>query len=253
MKEGCSKTIKELRDISQESRYESEGGMRWFERNFYRRFSIYITKFFLQLGISANTTTLLSLISALVGGLFLIFADNIFYLLTASVFLILYLILDRVDGEISRYNKTSSNFGAQFDFFTGVFVHAYVIASLALCAYAETNNIHVIGIGYLAVSVNLLCEFYRFASESKNDESQNTLYQKKKYKQLRELKGFLGPGAIIYPILFIVFLDIIISPTSILTNMKCIFLLFYSCIKSFALIKMYKKEVIDKLGDPKNE
>jgi len=68
-----SESIKELRKICQESRYENEGGMPWFERIFFRRISIYFTKLLLKMGISANQATLISFFIGIIGGSFFCF------------------------------------------------------------------------------------------------------------------------------------------------------------------------------------
>lgn len=223
-----SESIKELRKICQESRYKSEGGMPWFERNFYRRFSIYFTKIFLKIGISANQATLLSLISALLGGLFLIFATNILYLLISALFLILCLVLDRVDGETARYTKSSSKFGKHFDFMVGTFVHAYILACMTFGAYLALHDFVIFAFGFLAVILNLLEGIssldiiYRIPYwEGKlPDISEDTSNEKKfVVKYLREpvsrVSNFLGPGALMYPILILTALDIYFAPVAI--------------------------------------
>lgn len=243
MRGGCNKTINELRVICQKSRYESEGGIPWFEKNFYRRFSIYFTKLFILMGISANTTTLLSLLSALVGGLFLIFADSIFYFFISSLFLILYLILDRADGEISRYTKTSSKFGEHFDLYVGVFVHAYLIGAISLGAYLELKHPFVLGFGYLAVSLNLLSEFCRVFPKINSTTTQKIQYNSRIYRCLKHGKSLFGPGTIIYPLLFVTLMDTLFEPMLIFTNvnMRYAFLIVYSCLKLPFIIKDYKR------------
>ena len=222
-----SESIKELRKICQESRYKDEGGMHWFERNFYRRISIYFTKIFLKIGISANQATLLSLISALFGGLFLIFATNILYLFISALFLILCLVLDRVDGETARYSKSSSKLGAHFDSMVGTFLHAYVIICMTFGAYIALHDIGIFAFGFLAVILNLLSiisssNIERISYEegellniSENTSDEKSFIVKYIYEPVRRVSTFLGPGTIIYPILMVTALDICFAPVSI--------------------------------------
>ena len=259
--------IKELRKICQESRYENEGGMPWFERNFYRRFSIYLTKLSLKIGISANQATLLSLISALFGGFFLIFATNILYMLISALFFILCLVLDRVDGEIARYTKTTSKFGKHFDFMVGTFVHAYILACMTFGAYNVLHDPTIFAFGFLAVTLNLLegisslDVIYRIPywegelpdmSEDTNDKKD--FIREYVYGPVKSVNNFLGPGALMYPILMVTALDICFAPISLsipiigmfAVNARYAFLILYGVGKlSSFVLKMYslhKKE-----------
>ncbi len=244
-----SESIKELRKICQESRYENEGGMPWFERNFYRRFSIYFTKIFLKIGISANQATLLSLISALFGGLFLIFANIITYWIISTLFLIFCLVLDRVDGETARYTKTTSKFGKHFDFMVGTFMHAYILICMTFGAYLALHIIVIFAFGFLAVILNLLevisslniiykipyteGELPNISEDVSNKKSFVGRYI---YGSVRRISNFLGPGALIYPILMVMALDIYFAPVSLTipiigmfaVNTRYAFLIFYS-------------------------
>jgi len=222
-------SIKELRKICQENRYESEGGMPWFERNFYRRFSIYFTKLFLKIGISANQATLLSLISTLFGGLFLIFANNTLYLLICALFIILSLILDRVDGEIARYNKSASKFGRFFDFMVGSSAQSYITICMTFGAYNVLHDPTIFAFGFLAVIVPLLSVvssfflLYRepilYGEKVLPNKSQKTNEKKIIVEYLNEpvrrVGNFLGPGALMYPILILTALDIYFAPVSL--------------------------------------
>ena len=222
------KQIKELRRICQESRYENEGGMPWFERKFYRRFSIYFTKIFLKIGISANQATLLSLISALFGGLFLIFANNTLYLLISALFLILCLVLDRVDGEIARYTKTTSKIGKDLDLIVGTFLNPYLFACMAFGSYFVLHDIIIFAFGFLAVIINLLPALsnldllYRIPywegelpDLSKNTSDEKSFVGKYIYGSVRDLNEFLCPGGLIYPVLLVTALDIYFAPVSL--------------------------------------
>ncbi len=78
---------------------------------------------FIRLGISANSATTLSLACGVLGSLF--FAQGSYASIVAGAVLVnLYSLLDYVDGNVARYNNTTSRFGALFD----------VIAGFTVCA-----------------------------------------------------------------------------------------------------------------------
>lgn len=92
-------SIKDLRKISQNSYLETF----WIDRFI----SIYFTKFFLILGVSANQATAFDLILGIIGLIFT-FSGGETNILIGSIFFYLFLVFDCVDGEIARYNKTIS-------------------------------------------------------------------------------------------------------------------------------------------------
>jgi len=262
-------SIKELRKICQESRYENEGGMPWFERNFYRRISIYFTKLFLKIGLSANQATLLSLISALVGGFFLIFANNTLYLLISALFLIFSLILDRVDGEIARYNKSDSKFGRYFDFMVGSSAQSYINICMTFGAYNALHDPTVFAFGFLAVIVpwlSVVSSFFLLYREpilygekvlpnkSEKTSDKKVLLENICMNPMRRVNNFLGPVALMYPILMITALDVYFAPVSLnipiiglfVVNARYAFLIVYGVGKlSSFILKMrslHKKE-----------
>jgi len=105
-----SESIKELRKICQESRYENEGGMPWFERNFYRRFSIYFTKVFLKTGMSANQVTVIGALIGLIAGLFLAFANPLYWIIGVLFFYLEFI----MHFTISPYSYSDSGYIIQF-------------------------------------------------------------------------------------------------------------------------------------------
>jgi len=246
-----SESIKELREICQESRYAAEGGMPWFERYFYRSVSIHFTKIFLKIGISANQATLLSLIFGLFGGFFLIFTNLGFWALAiGALFLVLCLIFDRVDGEIARYKKSCSKVGAHFDLMVGSTLHPYLLFCMTFGAFNVLQDTTVFIFGFLAVILNLLYEIHlisyeekwggkfenkREATKDKKGERQGRIIEKYAYRPVRRVSSFLGPGAIIYAILIVVALDLCFTPFRLenvpiffVINARYAFLIIYS-------------------------
>jgi len=265
-----TKSIKELRELCLAGRYE--GKLPGLDRIFYRKVSTYFTKLSLILGISANQATLLSLFFLLIGGFFLIFT-NIIALIISALFLILYNIFDCVDGEIARYTKTTSKIGKDLDFIVGTFLNPYLFACMAFGSYFMLHDIIIFAFGFLAVIINLLPELsnldllYRIPylegtlpDLSKNTSGEKSFIGRYIYRPVRDLKFFLCPGGLIYPVLILTALDIYLAPLSInipiiglfTINARYAFLIVYGVgkLSSFVLtnIRYMKKEQAHKLA-----
>jgi len=142
-------SIKELRQICQESRDDVLYQRSWFDRNFTRRLSIYFTKPFLKLGMSANQATAVDFAIGLAAGVMLTFANPAFWLIGIALFY-LYFVFDCVDGEIARYRKTSSPIGSFLDGGLGLLMWPYILACMAFGISNAVNNNVVYVFGFLA-------------------------------------------------------------------------------------------------------
>jgi len=143
-------SIKELRLICQESRDDVLYQRSWFDRNFTRRFSIYFTKPFIKLGISANQATAVDFLIGLAAGIFLTFANPAFWLIGIALFY-LYFVFDCVDGEIARYRKTSSPVGSFLDGGLGLMMWPYILACMTFGISNAVQSNAVFAFGFLAV------------------------------------------------------------------------------------------------------
>jgi phosphatidylglycerophosphate synthase len=74
----------------------------FLDKYIFRKVSIYLTILFVKLKITPNQTTFLSLLAALSSLYFLTLNDS-FMLLLASALILIYYLLDHVDGELARY------------------------------------------------------------------------------------------------------------------------------------------------------
>jgi len=88
-----------------------------------RPLSFYITPFFIKMGLSANEVTILGGFVILMS--FSFFLAGVFsevYLIIGALLLNLWLLLDVIDGNISRVCNQQSDFGEFLDFLVGVIV-----------------------------------------------------------------------------------------------------------------------------------
>ena len=145
-----TESIKELRQICQRSRGESGYRMPWPERNLQRPISIYLTKLFLQIGISANQTSLIGFIITIVGGVFLTFPSPMYWFIGIALLLFCE-IIGMVDGEIARYNKSASPKGAFWNSIPEQFVALYTPICISFGLYNLFQSIYPLIFGFVAV------------------------------------------------------------------------------------------------------
>ena len=143
-------SIEELRQICQRSRDDAYDKRPWPERRFARPLSIYFTRLFLELGISANQASLIGLILILIGGALLILPNPSYWIIGIST-LLLSEVVGNVDGEIARYSKKSSTKGAFWNAIPEYFVLLYVPACMSFGLYNALDDILPLAFGFLAV------------------------------------------------------------------------------------------------------
>jgi phosphatidylglycerophosphate synthase len=143
-------SISELRKICQDTRETVYFKMPWFPKHVTRRISIYFTKLCLKIGISANQASIISLVFLIAGGVFFIFADPRLWFI-GILLSYGYRVFDCVDGEIARYNKSSSLGGKQLDGSIGLFAMPYMLACMTFGIYNSLHSITAFIFGFLAV------------------------------------------------------------------------------------------------------
>ena len=145
-----TESIAELRRICQYSRSNNYGKRPWPERNLTRPISIYLTKLFLVMGISANQASLIGLIIAVIGGAFLTFPSPAYWLI-GIVLLLLCEVIGMVDGEIARYTKSASPTGAYWNSIPEQFVSLYTPICMSFGLYSVFHSIYPFIFGFVAV------------------------------------------------------------------------------------------------------
>lgn len=145
-------SIRELRKICQDPKKETDDK---FCNIWYRPITIYLTKLFLYTPITANQATLLSILSGVLGGFFLILGNNLFDIV-GILLLYFYWLLDHVDGEIARYRKSGSLTGEYFDFVAHYIVFPIFLIGMTFGAYKDIGEIWIFAFGFsAAISIGL--------------------------------------------------------------------------------------------------
>lgn len=125
-----------------------------FNRVTYHRITIYFSWLFLHTKIRPNQVTLISLLTGIVGCIFLAFPG--LYPIIGIVLLNLSLIFDIVDGDIARYRKICSLNGAFFDRLVTAIVDPLVFTGLGFAVYFRLGSTIALGFGVLATFALML-------------------------------------------------------------------------------------------------
>jgi len=133
-------SISRLREICQYTRYDKFNQSDWLDRNIFRKVSIYLTRFFIKLGISPNRLTLLSLLPGTAAGALFAFPQAEYWLVAWSL-LFIYEILDCCDGEVARYQGSVSLIGEHNDSIIGIaFIYPFLLACMYFGIYRALEN-----------------------------------------------------------------------------------------------------------------
>jgi phosphatidylglycerophosphate synthase len=114
-----------------------------------RPLSFYPTAVSMNIGLTANQTTWISIIVLLVG-FFLLAVGNYLTALAGAALLFVWLVLDSVDGNIARYEKTCSRYGEFLD---------------ALGAYVAQLSFFAAGVGFYFSRNSLLLSSFEWPAE----------------------------------------------------------------------------------------
>lgn len=144
--------IREMRQVCQLRKMNRKGKIiltgHWYNKYFTRYFSIYLTWFFVKLGVTANTVTMLALIAALAGvGLCV---PHVLWMTILGTFLLwTFEVLDCVDGEVARWTKKSSVKGFYLDLVSHVLCDHLEKAVCALHLYFWKGQIWYLALAFI--------------------------------------------------------------------------------------------------------
>lgn len=182
-------SIKNLRKICQNKGYQEHISLR-----FYRIFSIYITKIFLTLKIRPNIVSVLGFLIGIMGGY--LYLNS--YFLKGSILFLISLILDFVDGEIARYYKLSSNFGAWLDTINAHLLYPYFFFTLGLGIFFQTRIFRYVFLGALAAIVKLI---ERSVPKIATGDINHYLLKDQSVSSIKIWAGHVGKIIILYPLI----------------------------------------------------
>jgi len=127
-----------------------------------RTFSIYFTKFFIKVGVSANQVTVISIIVGLASAVLIALASAL-SMAIAGMSIFLFTILDCSDGEVARYHGTQSYTGLYLDRFAAACVDPAVLFAIGVnvsCHTAGVWGLIAAFIGALYLLLSRICVSY---------------------------------------------------------------------------------------------
>jgi phosphatidylglycerophosphate synthase len=150
-------TIEEMRPVCQWS--ENQDGElaptgSLYNRYILRPISIYVTWLFIAIGIRAHAATVMMTIVGL-AGIVCCVPHAMALTLVGGIFYFLFDLLDAVDGEIARWNKTSSTKGLYLDQVSHVFVDypSRAVPALHYCLWKQDEFYVVLAVAALTSSL----------------------------------------------------------------------------------------------------
>jgi phosphatidylglycerophosphate synthase len=173
--EKVSHSIKELREKCQ-----AKGPGRFYidwPDYLPRLLSVYFTRVFIKLGMSANQVTLVSM------GLGIVIAILIglgipLLMLVAGILLYLFLVLDCSDGEVARYHGKQSYTGLYLDRIVTAVIYPALLFAVGIGVFKYTESIWDIVVAFVAAASLLLLRVSR--SYIYSSPLENLLYSKVK-------------------------------------------------------------------------
>lgn len=212
--------LQELKELNKE-----KGSI--FGVSIYRHFSIRITSLLIQhTNIEPNLVTVFTVILAFVAAIFFFKGDYV-SLIIGALFLNLSYIFDCVDGELARYKKLNSQFGAWLDGVCDRISEYMVITGLTFGFYFKTMNPTVLILGFFTIFNLMMIAFIR---------SQNRVFFDIKPKHEFRFFGkyYLGRSD---------FIVVLITVTAVL-NQIYYFLIFFTVLGTVIWIRQIYKKIM---------
>lgn len=248
-------SIKQLREICQQTRDDEFYQSDWLDRNVLRRTSIYLTRLLLKAGFSPNKVTLLSLLPGLAAGALFTMPGAGYWLGGWGLFL-LFDVLDCSDGEVARYQKSSSLAGEFNDAIAGFhFLMPFLFACMSFGLYRVLDNISVFILGFTliicwvlyALSPDLF-ELILFRRKKRPRETDKAERQKASRNLAGKIISYgripFNQAGFFFALLGISLLDIFITPFlagSFTLNVRFIYLALYALATVIgSLVRIYE-------------
>lgn len=121
---------------------------------FVRKISIFFTYLFIKLGIGANQTTLLSILSGL-GGCYLLSFGDYKLSIYGAVLINAWMLFDCMDGEIARY-RGPSELGASLEVLNSDLMYAALLPSIAVGVFRYSGQHLIIVVAGFSGAISYL-------------------------------------------------------------------------------------------------
>jgi len=179
---------------------------------FLREFSFIFTWFFAKLGVSPNFVTVLGVLFAFTGSLMFIFTSVYLWVL-GWLMLVIYLILDCVDGDLAVIKDKKTDFGAFLDKASHPVTNSFLILFTAIGAYKITGSMLLLvfsSTGATLFAITAYLDLYRSKKAGNHKSSGSSSNRSLLHRPVEFLKNLIfGPGGLTYPLACILVLDLV--------------------------------------------
>lgn len=156
----------------------------WFTEKVTRRISIYLTWFFLQLGVSANQVSFFVFILGVLSGIAFIQGN----FLLAVVLLQFWYLVDAVDGEIARYHRIDDLTGRYSDLLMHYVIEAWVFYAIGVGLGRRVGVfwIHYLGlwVAFMFTVLKLIYDLkYKCIMDRVRTNKEETVFLKKEIEE----------------------------------------------------------------------
>lgn len=170
----------------------------WWVKLWVRKTGHYVTWVAVRLGLSANQISVFAIAVAVVGSLFLGWA-NINYRVFGAVLLNIWLILDCVDGDIARLTNTASSSGEFMDALGGYYATAGIYVGSGFGAWQFTGRLEWVIVGTMTSVLSLLSRLINTKAHliERRNSSKGTIRLGKTIIENIEISGCLMPALLV--------------------------------------------------------
>lgn len=208
----------------------------WWVRLWVRKASFPLTFVAINMGLTSNEVSILSIFVTIVASVFFAMEKSVFTSL-AVVLVNLWLILDCVDGNIARCKSEKTIYGEFIDDLGGYFTVAFIYFSLGVYVYknggmfATENDFRILCLGAISSICDILARLihkdYRNFSLYAKSNVNKEIAQKRSLSYIRKRIGKeLGISGLFMPLVIL----------GAVFNFYDVITIFYLCFNLFALI-----------------
>jgi phosphatidylglycerophosphate synthase len=233
MTENRSKTIEEIKKVGQPKDYLSTHSL--YSVLVLRKISPYFTKFFVQLGVSANQVSAIGILFGIIAGFMLSFGNLLMFLSIA--FYQLWNIFDCVDGEVARVTNNFTIGGRFLEEIDWVTVECAFLSFLGIGLYRMLGSMVFVFLGLaFALFLSLLTAYAKTRDSLSKEIGVKEKYSpftkmspiKRMYMQLRNLFLITSAHLILIILLIYEFSPISIRFSIFKTDLNLLALYFFA-------------------------
>ena len=196
---------------------------------------------FIRLGVSATTITKVSVVFDFLAYLLIIFSSVKIFYIYGMICLLIWNILDHIDGTVARYTNTCSKIGELWDSVGGYFATFILYNSIGIIAFRGNNIIQIPNIpNYAFLLFGNLAAFFLLFPRLVMHKKEN-LENKLGVKGISDKENFNLTKLIVRNLISINGIGFVIGLCSIIFDLTNICIIFYFFINLIIFLGTLKK------------